>query len=75
LLTVAALAASGTAPAAAAPTPIDAIGWDLVLDKGTSVSLRDGCITLGAADWRLEGRTKTGKTGRARATFTSTGPL
>ncbi len=60
LLTVAALAATGAAPAAAAPTPIGAIGWDLVLDKGTGLSLRDGCVTLGAADWRLEGRTKAG---------------
>jgi hypothetical protein len=61
LLTVAALAASGAPPAtAAAPTPIGAIGWDLVLDKGTGLSLRDGCITLGAADWLLEGRTRAG---------------
>ncbi len=59
-LTAAAVAASGAAPAAAAPTPIGAIGWDLVLDKGTTLSLRDGCITLGAADWRPEGRTKAG---------------
>jgi hypothetical protein len=60
LLTVAALAASGAVPAAAAPTPICAIAWDLVLDKATGLSLRDGCITLGAADWRPEGRTKAG---------------
>ena len=41
---MAALAASGAVPAAAAPTPIGAIAWDLVLDKATGLSLRDGCI-------------------------------
>ena len=56
---LAALAALGTPPAAAAVTPVGAVRWELVMDRSLPQRLSDGCLLIGGAeDWHPSGQTK-----------------